>query len=101
MDIGRGGFRGGRSRCSFGSHACIQASMEPKSFLSYLIKTNVLKLEVQWLLLRAKMIVATTDPHDILTLPFPWPSTRFYSFPGYAKRYSLRETEGVFESWGG
>jgi hypothetical protein len=36
--------------------------MEPKSFLSYLIKTNVLKLEVQWLLLCAKMIVATTDP---------------------------------------
>ena len=35
--------------------------MELKSFLSYLIKTNVLNLEVQWLLLRAKMVGATTD----------------------------------------
>jgi hypothetical protein len=36
----------------FGSYACIQAVIGLKSFLSYLIKTNVLNLEVQWLLVQ-------------------------------------------------
>jgi hypothetical protein len=30
-----------------------------------------------------KMDWCDDHPHDILTFTFPWPSTRFYSFPGY------------------